>query len=59
MPYPLELFEDIPPGRYTVGYLVDGWTKEVTVEGNSPTEILMKTQNALGSICGVTYVEEA
>ena len=32
MPYPLELFEDIPPGRYTVGYLVDGWTKTVGYE---------------------------
>ena len=44
-------------GIYRVGYIDDGWTKEISCEAGSPTEAMMVTQNMLGNICGVTYVE--
>ena len=54
----MELFSSVTEkGRYRVGYLVDGWTREVFAEFGSPTEAMMITQNLLGNICDVTYVE--
>ena len=54
----LELFDAVTEkGRYKVGYLVDGWTKEVFAEFGSPSEAMMITQNILGNICNVTYIE--
>lgn len=56
----IELFSSVTEkGRYTVGYLVDGWTKEILVESSSPSEAMMVTQNILGNICDVTYVERS
>lgn len=55
----LELFNEVTEkGRYKVGYLVDGWTKEFNYEFGSPTEAMMITQNILGNICNVTYIEK-
>lgn len=54
----MELFSSVTErGRYRVGYLEDGWTREIECEAGSPTEAMMVTQNMLGNICGVTYVE--
>jgi hypothetical protein len=54
----VELFKEVTKrGTYLVGYLVDGWTRELKVEAGSPAEAAIKTQNVLGSICDVTYVE--
>ena len=54
----MELFSSVTErGRYRVGYLEDGWTREVFAEFGSPTEAMMITQNLLGNICDVTYVE--
>jgi hypothetical protein len=56
----IELFSSVTEkGRYIVGYLVDGWTKEILVESSSPSEAMMVTQNILGNICDVTYVERS
>lgn len=55
----LELFSAVTErGRYRIGYLEDGWTKEVIAEAGTPNEAMMVTQNILGDICGVTYVEK-
>ena len=55
----VELFSSVTErGRYVVGYLEDGWTQEVFAEFGSPTEAMMITQNMIGNICGVTYVEK-
>lgn len=55
----VELFSSVTErGRYVVGYLEDGWTQEVFAEFGSPTEAMMVTQNMIGNICGVTYVEK-
>lgn len=55
----VELFNSVTErGRYVVGYLEDGWTQEVFAEFGSPTEAMMVTQNMIGNICGVTYVEK-
>lgn len=54
----LELFSAVTEkGRYKIGYLEDGWTQEFECDVGSPTEAMMVTQNLLGNICGVTYVE--
>ena len=54
----LELFNMVTEdGRYRIGYLVDGWTNEFECNVGSPTEAMMITQNMLGNICGVTYIE--
>lgn len=44
-------------GKYRVGYLMDGWTHEFSCEAGSPAEAMMVTQNFLGNILDVTYVE--
>lgn len=44
-------------GSYIIGYLVDGWTKEIQLEARSPGEAMTVTQDILGSITNVTYVE--
>lgn len=55
----LELFNSVTEkGRYVIGYLEDGWTKEVFADFSSPSEAMMITQNILGNICGVTYIEK-
>lgn len=54
-----ELFSVVSErGRYKISYLVDGWTQDFVCEVGSPTEAMMVTQNKLGDICGVTYVEK-
>ena len=55
---PIELFNAITEkGIYTVGYLVDGWTKEIIIRARCPNEAMIKVQNAIGSICNVTFIE--
>lgn len=55
----IELFNSVTEkGRYKIGYLEDGWTQEVSAEFGSPTEAMMVTQNLIGNICNVTYVEK-
>ncbi len=45
-------------GRYRIGYLIDGWTKEISCEAGSPGEAMVSVQNILGNILDVTYVEK-
>lgn len=55
---PLEYFKIVTEkGSYLIGYLVDGWTKEICLEVGSPSEAMMITQNMMGDIINVTYVE--
>lgn len=59
MPDPINLFRETVTGKgvYLVGYLIDGWTRELVIEASCPGEAEMITQNIVGNICGVTYVE--
>lgn len=56
---PVEMFNMAvtEKGSYIVGYLVDGFTKEILIRAKCPGEAMMKTQNILGGICRVTFVE--
>ena len=55
---PVNLFQCVTEkGSYIVGYLLDGWTKELIIQAKTPTELMMRVQNAIGSIIPVTYVE--
>ena len=55
---PIDMFKVITEkGSYLIGYLVDGWTRELNITARSPSEAMTKTQNAIGSILNVTYVE--
>lgn len=55
---PVELFNVVTEkGSYIIGYLADGWTKEITVIARSPMEAMMKTQNIIKTIHNVTFVE--
>ena len=54
-----ELFNTVTEkGRYRVGYLMDGWTKEISCESGSPGEAMVAVQNILGDILDVTFVEK-
>ena len=54
-----ELFNTVTEkGRYRVGYLMDGWTKEISCEAGSPSEAMTTVQNILGDILDVTFVEK-
>lgn len=56
----VSLFDAITEqAHYRIGYLVDGWTMEFECDVGSPTEAMMVTQNLLGNILDVTYVERA
>ena len=46
-------------GFYRIGYIFDGWTMEFDCEVGTPGEAMMVTQNLLGNILDVTYVERA
>ncbi len=55
---PVEMFETVTEkGKYVIGYIVDGWTRQLAVEAARPVEAMVKVQNVIGSICAVTYVE--
>lgn len=55
---PVELFKAVTEkGSYIIGYLVDGWTKEIQLEARSPDEAMLLTQNQIGNITNVVYVE--
>lgn len=55
---PVEFFNIVTKkGKYTIGYLNDGWTANIEVVAATPTEAMMLAQNKIGDICGVTYVE--
>ena len=57
---PVELFKVITePGIYTVSYLQDGWTREIQIKAKSPENGMFWTQEALGDICSVTFVERS
>lgn len=54
----MEVFNAVTaPGLYCVGYIEDGWTKEIEIRASRPQEAACKVQNRLGDICRVTYVE--
>lgn len=54
----LELFNVVTEsGKYVIGYIEDGWAKEFECDVGSPSEAAMVTQNMLGNILDVTYVE--
>ncbi len=56
---PVNLFQCVTEkGSYVVGYLLDGWTKELTIQAKTPAELMMRVQNAIGDISPVTYVEQ-
>ena len=55
---PMEYFNVVTEySAYAVGYITDGWTKELNIKARSPDEAMMETQNAIGDICNITYVE--
>ena len=55
---PVELFNIITEkGSYIIGYLADGWTKEIIIRARCPNEAMIKVQNIIGDICNVTFVE--
>lgn len=55
---PIDLFKIVTEkGSYIVGYLVDGWTRELTIQAKCPSEAMIKVQNLLGSICNITFIE--
>ena len=55
---PTDLFKVVTSfGNYLVGYIVDGWTKEISIRARSPGEAMVIVQNIIGDICNVTYVE--
>ena len=57
---PIDFFKIVTEkGSYIIGYLVDGWTKEIRLEARSPGEAMIRTQNILGNITSVTYVERS
>lgn len=56
---PLEFFEIVTEkGSYAIGYLVDGWTKEIQLEARSPGEAMIRVQDLIGDIFRVTYIEK-
>lgn len=46
------------PGTYTIGYLSDGWTREMTLTVHNRMDAMMQIDRKLGSIAPVTYVEK-
>ena len=52
-------FEEVNErARYRIGYIEDGWTQEFVCTAGTPSEAMMLTQNFLGNILDVTYVEK-
>lgn len=57
---PVEMFKIVTEkGSYVIGYILDGWTRTIEIEAKSPGEAMVYTQNILGSICDVTFVERS
>lgn len=55
---PVEMFNSVAEkGSYTIGYLCDGWTRELVITARSPMDAMMQVDRILGSISRVTYVE--
>ena len=55
----VELFNVVTEeGRYRIGYIEDGWTQEFICNAGSPSEAMMLTQNYLGNIGNVSYIEK-
>ena len=56
---PVEMFNITvtEKGSYIISYLADGWTRELVLTVSNPQEAMMKTQNLIGSINRVTFVE--
>lgn len=55
----LELFGVVTEkGRYRIGYIEDGWTQEFICNAETPSEAMMLTQNFLGNIANVSYIEQ-
>lgn len=56
---PANLFQIVTEkGSYLVGYIEDGWAKELVFQAKTPSELMMRVQNMLGFISSVTYVEK-
>jgi len=56
---PVELFNTVTEkGSYIVGYIIDGWTKEINIIAKCPSEAMMRVQNMIGDICNVTFIEK-
>ena len=43
--------------NYVVGYIADGWTRELVLPAKTPRELMMRVQNAIGDILSVTFIE--
>lgn len=57
---PVEMFCEITErGLYLIGYLMDGGTHQIEIEAKNPSEGMIKTQNLIGNICNVTFVERS
>lgn len=55
---PANLFQAVTEkGSYVVGYIADGWTRELTLSARTPRELMMRVQSAIGDILSVTYIE--
>lgn len=55
---PANLFQTVTEkGSYVVGYIADGWTRELTLSAKTPRELMMRVQSAIGDILSVTYIE--
>lgn len=56
---PIDMFSVVTEfGIYVIGYISDGWTREIRCSARSPDEAMMITQNVIGDICCVVYVEK-
>lgn len=55
---PANLFQAVTEkGSYVVGYIADGWTRELTLSAKTPRKLMMRVQSAIGDILSVTYIE--
>lgn len=55
---PIDMFKVITEkGSYLIGYLCDGWTKELNITARSPREAMIKVQDMIGNIGKVTFIE--
>ena len=55
---PLSMFQVVTEkSNYVVGYIADGWTRELVLPAKTPRELMMRVQNAIGDILSVTFIE--
>ena len=56
---PVDIFKNSVTGKggYIVGYIYDGWTRELVITARNPMDAMMQVDRILGSLSRVTYVE--